>query len=122
MWRVFLDHLLSHIVQVGTLRVTYADGSTRRYGAGAPELGVTVKDPRLPARIVRSPNLAIGEAYSPTFGYATDSSSGSVTAPGRSVCLSESSPRIGCEGAAGCFRRIVASKRGPSDRMSSTML
>ncbi|TYB80668.1 SAM-dependent methyltransferase [Maritimibacter fusiformis] len=60
---VFLDHLLSHIVQVGTLRVTFADGRTKRYGQGEPELGVTVKDPRLPGRILRSPNLAVGEAY-----------------------------------------------------------
>lgn len=55
--------MLNHIVQVGTLRVTLADGSTRRYGSGQPEIALTISDPALAARIIENPSVAVGEAY-----------------------------------------------------------
>ena len=63
MWAALLDRMLSHIVRVGTLRLTLPDGGTRRYGSGPPELGLRFTDPGLPARVIRNPSLAVGEAY-----------------------------------------------------------
>lgn len=63
MWTALLDRMLQHVVTTGTLHVTLADGSTRSYGSGAPELSVTIKDPKLPGRILANPSLAVGEAY-----------------------------------------------------------
>jgi cyclopropane-fatty-acyl-phospholipid synthase len=63
MWISLFDKMLGHIVQTGTLRVTMPDGTTRRYGTGTPELGITIRDPKLPARAILNPTLAVGEAY-----------------------------------------------------------
>ncbi len=63
MWTALLDRMLDHIVQVGTLRLTLPDGTRRSYGRGAPEIALRLADPALPARILRNPSLAIGEAY-----------------------------------------------------------
>jgi len=63
MWITLLDRMLNHIVQEGTLRLTLPDGTSRSYGKGAPEIAIRLSDPALPARILRNPSLAIGEAY-----------------------------------------------------------
>ncbi|OIP87888.1 MAG: SAM-dependent methyltransferase [Rhodobacterales bacterium CG2_30_65_12] len=63
MWTRLLDRMLAHIVQVGTLRLTLPDGSIRRYGAGTPQVGLIVKNPDLPRRVVLNPSLAVGECY-----------------------------------------------------------
>jgi cyclopropane-fatty-acyl-phospholipid synthase len=63
MWTSLLDRMLAHIVRVGTLRLTLPDGSTRTYGTGAPDLGLTLRDPDLPRRVILNPSLAVGEAY-----------------------------------------------------------
>jgi len=63
MWTALLDRMLRQIVQVGTLRVTLADGSQRSYGSGEPALALKVNDPTLPMKLIRDPSMAIGEAY-----------------------------------------------------------
>lgn len=63
MWTKALDGLLTHLFRLGTLRVTFPDGRTRRYGAGTPEVAIALHDKGLPRRIVISPELAVGEGY-----------------------------------------------------------
>ena len=64
MWTTLLDLLLRNVVRDGTLSVTFPDGASRTYGdgAGAP-LRIAIHDPALIGRIVRSPDLALGEGY-----------------------------------------------------------
>ncbi len=47
----------------GTLKLTYWDGETRRYGHGQPEAHVTLKDRKALRKMLKSPSVAIGEAY-----------------------------------------------------------
>ena len=63
MWTGILDNLLNRLVQEGTLHMTFPDGHERHYGAGQPEVRMTIKDPTLPARLVRNAELALGEGY-----------------------------------------------------------
>lgn len=63
MWTVLLDRMLRHIVQKGTLRLTLPDGSQKTYGQGAPDLGLVLKDPQLPRKVLFNPTLAVGEGY-----------------------------------------------------------
>ncbi len=63
MWTALLDRMLRHVVKTGTLRLTLPSGDVRRYGAGMPELGVVLKDPAIPRKIIANPSLAVGEAY-----------------------------------------------------------
>ena len=63
MWTGLLDRMLRHIVRKGTLRVTMPDGTKHRYGEGAPDVALTLKDPALPRKIVLNATLAAGEAY-----------------------------------------------------------
>ncbi len=56
--------MLDHIVQTGDLHVTMPDGSQHRYGDGtAPYVNVTFHDPELPQRMIRNPDMALGEGY-----------------------------------------------------------
>jgi len=64
MWIGFLDRLLDHIVKTGDLHVTMPDNSQHRYGDGtAPHVSITFHDPSLPLRMIRNPDLAVGEGY-----------------------------------------------------------
>jgi cyclopropane-fatty-acyl-phospholipid synthase len=64
MWDTLLDRLLRRTIRNGSLSVTMPDGATRRYGDGAaPVVSVKLHDPSLPGRLVRAPDLALGEAY-----------------------------------------------------------
>ena len=65
MWSSALHRVLTQLVQLGELSVTYPDGALRRYGSGrdAPRVAVTLRDADLPRRIVLSPDMAVGEAY-----------------------------------------------------------
>ncbi|MGB5560473.1 MAG: cyclopropane-fatty-acyl-phospholipid synthase family protein [Paracoccaceae bacterium] len=64
MWIGLLDRMLDHIIQTGDLHVTMPDGSQHRYGDGtAPLVNVTFHDPGLPQRMIRNPDMALGEGY-----------------------------------------------------------
>ena len=59
-----LSKLLLHLIRVGTLTLTDAEG--RRYvfaGAPGPSLAIRLWDPALPRRLFLNPSLALGEAY-----------------------------------------------------------
>ncbi len=60
-----LSKLLSHLVQVGTLTVTDADGGTHVFGGRAPGPSVTMAltDPKLYKSLFFNTELAAGEAY-----------------------------------------------------------
>ncbi len=64
MWTRLLDDLVGAVVKTGTLTLTLPDGTVLRHGdGGAPQVGLILKDPALPGRLVRDPELALGEAY-----------------------------------------------------------
>ena len=46
-----------------SFRVRYWDGSTRRFGHGAPRLTLVLKTPSVVPRLLLDPELAFGEAY-----------------------------------------------------------
>ncbi|KEP70146.1 cyclopropane-fatty-acyl-phospholipid synthase [Thioclava dalianensis] len=63
-WDSLLDRMLRHLMRSGTLELTYADGTTRRYGDGTGEVvRVTVRDPEVVRKIVLKPDLGVGEGY-----------------------------------------------------------
>ena len=45
MWNRWIDRFLSRLVKTGTLDLTAPDGTTRRYGTGAPVVAVHVHTP-----------------------------------------------------------------------------
>jgi cyclopropane-fatty-acyl-phospholipid synthase len=47
----------------GTLTVTYWDGETQTYGHGAPAAHVILHDPKVFRKMLKSPSVALGEAY-----------------------------------------------------------
>jgi cyclopropane-fatty-acyl-phospholipid synthase len=64
MWDSILDQLLRMTIRNGLLSVIMPDGTTRQYGdQGTPVVCVHLHDPNLPGRLVRAPDLALGEAY-----------------------------------------------------------
>jgi cyclopropane-fatty-acyl-phospholipid synthase len=63
MWDAVLDRMLGDLIRVGSLEVTFPGGRVRRYGTGSPEAAVRITDPALVARLVRTPELALGEGY-----------------------------------------------------------
>jgi cyclopropane-fatty-acyl-phospholipid synthase len=64
MWDRLLDRLLHRLVQDGRLTLTLPDGTIRSYGGpGGPQVHARLHDPALPARLVRAPDMALGEAY-----------------------------------------------------------
>ena len=66
MWSAILDNMLERLVRVGRLTVRGPAGrAARSFGDAArgPDIEVEIRDLRLPARLVRNPELALGEAY-----------------------------------------------------------
>jgi cyclopropane-fatty-acyl-phospholipid synthase len=64
MWTRLLTILLRALVRSGTLDVGFPDGTRTRFGDGTGHaVAVTIHDPRLPGRIVRSPDMALGDGY-----------------------------------------------------------
>jgi len=72
-----LSKLLSHLIQIGTLNVTDADGGTHKFGGREPGPAVNMKlgDARLYKALFFNPELAAGEAYM----------DGTLTFPGSSL-------------------------------------
>ena len=64
MWTRLLKLLLRAVVREGTLDVHFHDGTQMRFGdgSGVPVI-VTIHDPSLPGRIVRAPDMALGDGY-----------------------------------------------------------
>jgi cyclopropane-fatty-acyl-phospholipid synthase len=64
MWTRLLKTLLRAVVRHGILDVQFPDGTQARFGDGTGRpVRVTLHDPRLPGRIVRSPDMALGDGY-----------------------------------------------------------
>ena len=65
MWTNALDRLLAHLFRKGELTVRYPDGHVRRYGdpAVGEQVAIQLHGEALPRRIVLSPEMAVGEAY-----------------------------------------------------------
>nr|WP_306264830.1 cyclopropane-fatty-acyl-phospholipid synthase family protein [Pararhizobium sp. IMCC3301] len=54
---------LGSLILRGTLTLRLPDGAIRRFGQGAPEIAITIRDWRTLRRIAFNPDLAIGEAW-----------------------------------------------------------
>ncbi|MFN3643108.1 MAG: class I SAM-dependent methyltransferase [Gemmobacter sp.] len=63
MWDRALDAMLRDVVRTGSLALSLPGGRTLRYGQGEPSASLHITDPAVVARLVRSPELAMGEAY-----------------------------------------------------------
>jgi cyclopropane-fatty-acyl-phospholipid synthase len=64
MWTKILNTLLRAMVRQGTLIVAFPDGTLAQFGDGTGHpVQVTIHDPYLPGRIVRSPDMALGDGY-----------------------------------------------------------
>ena len=64
MWDRILDRLLRSLIRDGNLTVQMPSGARQSYGNGSgPAVTVTLHDPALPGRLVRGPDMALGEAY-----------------------------------------------------------
>ena len=61
---MLVQHMLRHLIRAGDLRLIMPDGSAHRFGDGQGEtVAVHLKSPDLANRIVRNPDLAVGEGY-----------------------------------------------------------
>ena len=58
-----LGVLLSKLVHVGTLTVTWPDGRTTTYGSGEPHVAMTIHGKGTPLSIALRPDIRFGEAY-----------------------------------------------------------
>ncbi|MBV9522258.1 MAG: SAM-dependent methyltransferase, partial [Alphaproteobacteria bacterium] len=57
-------HLLDHLVTIGTLRVTAANGQSHVFaGAPGPAIAMRLHDPALNRKLFLNPRLHLGEAY-----------------------------------------------------------
>jgi cyclopropane-fatty-acyl-phospholipid synthase len=64
MWDKLLDRLCWSLIRQGSLVLQFPDGTDRRYGDGSGvPVTMTISDPALPGRLVRSPDMALGEGY-----------------------------------------------------------
>ena len=64
MWNILLKTMIGQLIRRGTLTIHLPDGTVQRHGDNTqPEVTVRVTDPTVLARIVRNPDLALGEAY-----------------------------------------------------------
>ena len=64
MWDRVLDYMLAGLVRTGSLTLHLASGRVLRHGDGAaPAVSVRLTSAELPARLVRDPDMALGEAY-----------------------------------------------------------
>lgn len=64
MWTQLLNDMLHRLIQSGALEVTYADGSTHRFGQASGEpIRLQLHKADLPRKLIFNPDLAVGEAY-----------------------------------------------------------
>lgn len=64
MWSGLFRTMMERLITTGTLDVHLPDGSNLRFGDGlAPAVAVRVENPVWIGRLVRNPELALGEAY-----------------------------------------------------------
>jgi cyclopropane-fatty-acyl-phospholipid synthase len=64
MWDKMLTRLLRGLVREGRLTLTLPDGTSHSFGTSdGPQVRVRLHDPALVARLVRAPDLALGEGY-----------------------------------------------------------
>ena len=64
MWTKFCKKMLNNIFHKGTVIIKYTDGSTQKLGDGTGEsFEITMHDPKLPMKLIKNPDLAMGEAY-----------------------------------------------------------
>ncbi|HEY0214344.1 MAG TPA: cyclopropane-fatty-acyl-phospholipid synthase family protein [Paenirhodobacter sp.] len=63
-WDQLVDRLVRKIVRFGTFEITYADGTIRRYGDGTGTgVAMTIHDSALAQKIIRNPDMGVGEGY-----------------------------------------------------------
>ncbi|MBI1220839.1 MAG: methyltransferase domain-containing protein [Rhodobacteraceae bacterium] len=100
-----LDKALGSFIQRGTLQLRLPDGTRRRYGTGAPEIAIAIRDDRTLRRIAFNPDLAVGEAYMD--GTLTIEKGGLYGF--LALCLSNAGTGAGCglRAARGWVRRFV---------------
>lgn len=61
---MLLEAALSHLIKIGTLTVTFPNGSTRRFGTGQePRAALNIRTNKAKRRLLLNPALALGEAY-----------------------------------------------------------
>ncbi len=64
MWTIILNRMLAQLIRHGTLILHFPDGTSQSHGnGGVPSVSVRLTDPAVIARLVRNPDLALGEAY-----------------------------------------------------------
>ncbi len=62
MEKIFINGLLKQLKK-GTIKITYWDGESQTYGHGLPKAHVTLHNRKVLRKMLRSPSLALGEAY-----------------------------------------------------------
>jgi cyclopropane-fatty-acyl-phospholipid synthase len=61
---MFLEAALSRLIKIGTLTVTFPDGSIRSFGTGSePRATMKINTARAKRRLLLNPALALGEGY-----------------------------------------------------------
>lgn len=61
---MILEAALERLVKIGTLTVTFPNGSVRSFGTGRePHASLAILSTRAQRRLARNPALALGEAY-----------------------------------------------------------
>jgi cyclopropane-fatty-acyl-phospholipid synthase len=64
MWNGILKAMIGQLIRRGTLIIHFPDGTKQQHGDNTvPSVTVRVVDPALAGRVVRNPDLALGEAY-----------------------------------------------------------
>jgi cyclopropane-fatty-acyl-phospholipid synthase len=64
MWTGILKRLLRAMVREGALTVRFPDGTAATFGDGTgPSVRMVIHDPGLVGRLVRAPDMALGEGY-----------------------------------------------------------
>ncbi len=64
MWGNLLIKMLDRLVKRGALTLTMPNGEDFRFGDGtSPKVGVRITDVNLPLKLLKNPELAMGEAY-----------------------------------------------------------